>query len=938
MPRAQRRERRVITVVFADIVGFTQRAEDLDPEDVEAILIPYQRLLRDELERHGGVVEKFIGDAVMAVFGAPVAHEDDPARAVRAALAIRDAIRRDARLEVRLAVHTGEAIVRLDAQPSAGETFAAGDVLNTASRLQAAAPVYGVLVGEATYNATRNLVRYRQVEPVRAKGKRAPVGAWEAISVSQPEIGMRVPSATPLVGRRRELTLLVETLERVESERAPQLVTLLGAPGIGKSRLAHELVESRYHDGARRAWRKGRCLPYGDGVSFWAIAEIVKAEAGIYESDDAQVVAEKLSRAVAEIVPEDEVGAVKRALSPLVGLEAAAGSVSERREDLFAGWRRFLEAAAERQPLMIVVEDLHWADDGLLDFLDYVADWATGVPLMVLCTARPELLERRPGWGGGKMNALNLGLSPLADDDAARLIAGLLDRVVLPAEMQAALLERAGGNPLYAEEFALLFLERGSMEAPLPENVQALIAARLDTLSAEEKKLLQDAAVVGRIFWSGALEADGSLADRLHVLERKEFVRRERQSSVAGEEEYAFRHVLVRDVAYGQIPRAERARGHRLTAEWIASLGRPHDHAELRAHHYVAALELATASGADEPGLATGARGALRDAGDRALSLNSFATATGFYSSAVELTPDGHPERPLLLFRLGEARFNQDRGGDDLLAEAVAALVAAGNREAAAEAQVMLSHLAWLHGDQDEAFQHLERSARLLDGLPPSRAKARVLSEQTRHFMLVTADRGLRAVIRFARGDSAGALAETAATLEAARDSEDAHVLWGALAIRSWTLLEAGVPEEANELVDELLADERIPAAGRFYIGHPLAVWTAHALGRADEMLAWMVRGRAPRTRWLAAVEAVASGDLLRAADAYESLGHRPLEAYGRLGAARSFIAAGRCDEAWEQLERARMLFRSGGATHFAQECDVRLARLTPSRRTSRRA
>jgi hypothetical protein len=578
---------------------------------------------------------------------------------------------------------------------------------------------------------------------------------------------------------------------------------------------------------------------------------------------------------------------------------------------------------------MVVIEDLHWADDGLLDFLDYLADWAAGVPLMILCTARLELLERRPGWGGGKLNALTLGLSPLDDKDAAGLIAGVLDRAVLPAETQSALLERAGGNPLYAEQFALLYLERGSADLPLPENVHGLIAARLDTLPSEEKELLQDAAVIGRIFWASALPAlDGGLVDRLHALERKEFVRRERRSSVAGEHEYAFRHVLVRDVAYGQIPRADRARKHEFAAAWIESLGRPQDHAELLAHHYSAALELAAVSGGDTTALSIRARNALRDAGDRALSLNSFAAATGFYSSALELTASDDPERPLLLFRLGEARFNNEEAGDEALVEAVPALVGVGNLEAAAEAEVMLSHVAWTRGLSEQAFDHLERATRLLDGLPPSRAKTRVLSERTRHFMLVSGDGGLRAVIRLTRGDLEGALDDSARTLELARQSDDPHVLWGALSVRAWTLLEAGEVAGAGLLLDELLADERLPESGRFYRSHPLAVWVAYELGRAGEMLRWISREGARRTRWLEAVEAFAAGDVIRAADLYGSMGHGPLEAFVRLRAARALATERRIAEAEAQLGQALSFFRSVDATRFVREGDALLAAL----------
>jgi class 3 adenylate cyclase/tetratricopeptide (TPR) repeat protein len=927
MSAQPRRERKVITVVFADVVGFTERAEHLDPEDVEAILAPFQELVRTELERLGGTVEKFVGDAVMAVFGAPVAHEDDPERAVRAALAIRDAVRAERMVEVRVAVHTGQAIVRLDARPAAGETIAAGDVLNTASRLQQAAPVNGVIVGEPTYKATRHLFEYLPVKPVEAKGKAAPVPAWEVRAPSRHSTAAHDAARTSLVGRERELALLRGTVERVESERSPQLVTLVGVPGIGKSRLMHELLRSHFQDRDLRDWRQGHCLPYGDGVSFWAIAEIVKGLAGILESDGAEIVATKLARAVSEAIADDESEWVRGRLSPLVGLESDV-SVRSERDDSFAAWRRFLEAIADKRPLMVAIEDLHWADDGLLDFVDYLAEWAAGVPLMILCTARPELLERRPGWGGGKYNALTLALSPLADEDAAHLIAEVLDRTVLPPETQTALLERAGGNPLYAEQFALLYLERRSDDLSLPENLHSLIAARLDSLPPNEKALLQAAAVVGKTFWSGALATNGEFAGRVHSLERKEFIQSERRSSVAGEQEYTFRHVLLRDVAYGQIPRSERAEKHQRAAEWIESLGRPQDHAELLAHHYVAALELTAASGADTQSLAASARDALADAGDRALSLNSFAAAAAFYASALELTPGSDPERPLLLFRLGEASFNHDETGDDVLAEAVDALVEAGNVEAAAEAKVMLSHLAWAHELREQAFEHLEQATRLVDDLPPSRAKTRVLSGQTRHFMLVSGDRGLRAVIRLSRGDGEGALEDTARALELARQSDDPHVLWSALSMRAWTLLEVGREGEAAAHLDELLAEKRAPASGRFYVGHPLALSVAHALGRADEMLKWMKRPGAPRTRWLDAAEALAAGNVVGAADVYASLGHRPLEAYMRLRAARALTAEGLRAEAEQQLRQARAAFRSTGATHLVHECDALLVAL----------
>ena len=414
-------------------------------------------------------------------------------------------------------------------------------------------------------------------------------------------------------------------------------------------------------------------------------------------------------------------------------------------------WRRLLEALAERGPLVLVFEDLHWADEGLLDFVDHLVEWAAGVPILVLGTARPELLARREGWGGGKPNAVTLSLSPLDEEQTARLVHALLEQAVLPAEVQSLLLERAGGNPLYAEEFARIAAQRGlghgrQEELPLPESVQGLIAARLDGLPDLHKALIQDAAVVGKVFWLGAVAAlggaDGAfvLQERLHALERREFVRRERRSSVAGETQFAFSHGLVREVAYGQIPRAERAQKHRRAAEWIEALGRPEDHAEMLAHHYVNALEAARAAGQTLDGLAEAARLVLRDAGDRAAALSAFPAAARYYSKALELWPEDDAERPKLLFHTAEAHFQLTFENENELVVARDALLAAGDYETAAEAEVMLTNVTWIQGRGDDTLRHLERAAELAAELPPSASKAYVLAGLARFHMLADRD------------------------------------------------------------------------------------------------------------------------------------------------------------------------------------------------------
>ena len=691
-----RRERKVVTVLFADLVGFTSRAESLDPEDVEAILGPYHERLRSELERFGGTVEKFIGDAIMALFGAPLAHEDDPERAVRAALAIRDWADEEGELEVRIGITTGEALVSLDARPEAGQGMASGDVVNTAARLQAAAPANGVLVDETTFRATEQTIDYRDADPVEAKGKAEPVPVRAPVQArSRLEIDVRRPRA-PLVGRRREAAVLADALDRVREERSAQLVTLVGEPGIGKSRLIYELFQRIESDPELIWWRQGRSLPYGDGVSFWALGEVVKAHAGILETDSPQATEEKLVAVVAALEDADWIAGQLRAL---VGLGGELGD--SQRSEAFAAWLQFFEGLAEQRPLVLVFEDLHWADDGLLEFVDHMADYASGVPILVVASTRPELLERRPDWGGGKRNATTLSLVPLDYEDTGTLVEALLAQLRVPAEEKAAILQRAGGNPLYAEEFVRMLAERGVSEQ-VPETLLGAIAARLDGLSQAEKTSLQHAAVVGKTFWLGAVEAmDGvsrrELDERFHGLERKEFVRRERRSAVEADTQYSFLHVLVRDVAYGQIPRAARADAHTRAAAWIESLGRAGDQAEMLAYHYVQALELAQASGIDAESLVEPARRALRDAGDRAAALYSVEAAERFYEAALELWPEDDPERPEILYRRALPAGYHIGGGDpDRLAEARDAMLAAGETDRAAELEALIAQRFWI--------------------------------------------------------------------------------------------------------------------------------------------------------------------------------------------------------------------------------------------------
>ena len=752
----QREERKIVTVLFADLVGFTSRSERMDVEDVRGTLAPYHALLREQLEHYGGTVEKFIGDAVMALFGAPIAHEDDPERAVRAALSIRAAIDRlndeepELDLHVRVGVNTGEALVVLDADAARGEGMASGDVVNTAARLQTAAPVDGILVGESTYRATDRAITYRSAEPVVAKGKSQPLAVWEAVE-ARARLGVDVVQrpTTPLVGRGEEVDLLLDALRRCRSERAVQLVTLVGVPGIGKSRLVWELMQAVERDPDFITWRQGRSLPYGDGVTYWALGEMIKAQAGILDTDTADDAGGKLQAAVADLIHDPtEAAWVEEHVRALAGLEAAAAVGGNRHSEAAAAWRRFLEALADRQPLVLVFEDLHWADDALLDFIDHLADWSSDVPMLVVCTARPELLDRRRGWGGGKRNALTVALSPLADTDIARLIGTLLEQALLPADTQLMLLRTAEGNPLYAEEYVRMLIDRGHLqhdggrwrlagttELPVPESVQGLIAARLDDLPVDQKRLLQDAAVLGKVVWLGALVSMSGL-DRyqaethLHALERREMLRRERRSSVASDTEYAFRHVLMRDVAYGQIPRSQRADRHQRAAVWIESLSADRgDTSDMLAHHYARALEYARDTGQPTEDLEIRTRLALRDAADRAGALSSLTAAQQHYRAALALWPKDDPAWPALVVATADAGLGGNRDQiTEWLLEARDRLEASGDLGNAAKAEMLNGFHYWNVGQGRQSLTSYSKAYSLIERAQPSPTVAHVAS------------------------------------------------------------------------------------------------------------------------------------------------------------------------------------------------------------------
>src|SRR5215203_1863257 len=746
--RVPAEERRLVTVLFCDLVGFTARSDQADPEDVGALLRPYHARFRAEIERLGGTLDKFIGDGVMAVFGAPVAHEDDPERAVRCALGMLAAIEElnEARpsldLAIRIGITTGEALVRLG--PDQQSEGVVGDVVNTASRLQGVAPAGGVVVGEATFRATRRLFDYQELGAVQVKGKADPVPIWR-LEGPRGRTGVEPEAGTPLVGRQAELGLLEGAWLEAVRTATPRLVTVTCAPGVGKSRLVRELAAVLDERPELVIWRQGRCLPYGDGITFWALGEIVKAQAGILESDPPAEVTAKLEAAVAALVADPaDAEWLKARIAPLLGIAGPDGVKAERAE-LFAAWRRFAEAIAAARPLVLVVEDLHWADPAMLEFLEYLVEHSADLPLLILATARPELLERQPGWGEGSHASTRIPLGALSDLETARLVAALVGRSSLPVGVQALLLERAAGNPLYAEEFARLLADHGLVlegevaaapDIPVPETVHGLIAARLDALTPEVRALVQDAAVVGRVFWPGAVAAmDGARADgdgpgpavlaSLAELERKQLVQRARTSSVQHQDEYVFWHALVRDVAYAQIPRVGRARRHQAVAEWVEAVAgeRVGDLAEVVAHHYGQALAYARA--AREPQaridqLVEPTRRFLILAGDRTINLD-LDRARAYYRQAVELGQPRDPARPHLLVRTGRVAF---QSGDypeavAVYEEAIGDMRRTGDLQGLGATLGRLATVLWNQGDTRGANAALTEAIELLEREPP---------------------------------------------------------------------------------------------------------------------------------------------------------------------------------------------------------------------------
>ena len=678
--------RKTVTILFCDVTGSTQLGEQLDPESLRKVMARFFDAMRAEIELHGGTVEKFIGDAVMAVFGIPSLHEDDALRAVRAADGMRESLEplnkdleRDfgVRLASRIGVNTGEVLVGPGSTDFGRVT---GDAVNTAARLETAAQPGEVLIGADTYRLVRDAVDVESVEPRTLKGKAEPVECYRLVGVLAGTAPPPRAFTSPIVGRERELEDLERAFERSMQDRTCLLFTVLGAAGAGKSRLVEEFLG---RVGGSAQVLVGRCLPYGEGITYWPVAQALRAAMELHDFDEPEEVRSRLDAILAR---DDHADAIAARLSEVLGIAEGHSTPEE------TAWaiRRFLEILASERPVIAVWEDVHWAEPALLDAIDHVADWANDAPILLLCTARPEFLDSRPAWGAGKQRASALTLPPLAADAATQLIANLLGGERLPADAADRVAEAGGGNPLFVEQMVSMLIDDGLVvretggredagwtpvgdlsTIAVPPSVAALLAARLERLNDEERRAIGAASVIGKVFPVGAVrellpEPDGANAGPLvRSLVRKELVR-ETRSTIPGEDAFEFRHILIRDAAYAAIPKERRAEQHRRFADWCVRIAgeRLEELEEIVGYHLEQAFRNRESIGAlDEEAraLALEASARLESAGMRAFDRPDMSAAANLLRRAETLLPPDDPGRVVILTTLATALFDIGR-------------------------------------------------------------------------------------------------------------------------------------------------------------------------------------------------------------------------------------------------------------------------------------
>lgn len=663
-----REARKTVTVLFSDVTGSTGLGERLDPESLRQIMARYFEEMKAALEAHGGTVEKFIGDAVMAVFGIPTLHEDDALRAVRAALEMRDRLarlnedlERDRGIAIltRTGVNTGEVVA---GDPATGQTLVTGDAVNVAARLEQSAQPGEVLIGEATFRLLRDAVTAEAVEPMAVKGKGEPVTAYRLLDVHPEAEAVRRHLDSPMVGRDRQLSLMKQTFQNATDDRACHLFTIIGSPGVGKSRLVYEFVSSVSD---RSTVLRGRCLPYGSGITYWPVVEMIRNAASITDEDGAASAAEKL----ATVIPEIEREAVTAPLGQVIGLAEGAAPA----EEIAWAFRKLLEALAERRPAVAVFDDIQWAEPTLLDLIDHVAEWSRDAPILVVAIARQELLDVRPGWGGGKHNATTIQLEPLSEQDCEVLVENLLGMALLPAVSKARIAGAAEGNPLFVEQVLSMLIDDELLRRdnghwvptadlatiPIPPTIQALLAARLDRLGGEERQVIERASVVGKVFYQSAVSELApepirpAVGGHLMTLVRKELIRPD-HSDILRETAFRFRHILIRDAAYASMPKETRAQLHETFAGWLQRVAgeRSPEFDEIVGYHLEQAYHYREELGnVDEKarGLAARAGERLEAAGRRALARSDLGAGQALLTRTAELLPAEDPRRLAIL-------------------------------------------------------------------------------------------------------------------------------------------------------------------------------------------------------------------------------------------------------------------------------------------------